>query len=77
MIVPLSDAVASTVPSLFNDIHDRGERCASTTLTASSLTASKIMTSPLVGAICDAAGGACDGGVKAEDAAFWGKGYAK
>jgi hypothetical protein len=50
MIVPVSDAVASTVPSLFNAIHDSGARCASTTLTAFNANVSKMRTSPDVGA---------------------------
>jgi hypothetical protein len=51
MMVPLSEAVARSVPSLFNVIHDSGDRCASTTLMASSFNVSKIRTSPLVGEI--------------------------
>jgi len=50
IIVPVSDAVASKVPSLLSAIHDNGERCASTTFIASNFTASKIKTSPVVGA---------------------------
>lgn len=74
MIVPLSDAVASIVPSLLNVIQDSGERCASTTLTASSLTASNIKTSPDVGGTCVEFGGACEGGAVEEAAAFCGNG---
>jgi hypothetical protein len=50
MIVPVSEAVASNVPSLFNAMQDNGARCASTTFIASSLYASNIITSPDVGA---------------------------
>lgn len=49
IIVPLSDAVARSVPSPLRVIHANGERCASTTLMASSFRVSKIKTSPLVG----------------------------
>lgn len=49
MIVPLSEAVARSVPSLLSVIHANGDRCASTTLIASSFKVSKIKTSPLVG----------------------------
>lgn len=59
--MPLSEAVARRVPSLLRAIQDRGERWASTTLMASSFTASKRRTSPLVGAMCVAPGGAWDG----------------
>ena len=72
MIVPLSEAVARSVPVLLIVIHESGERCASTTLQASSLNVSKRRTLPLVGAMCVALGGIWDGGVKEEDAAFWG-----
>ena len=58
MMVPLSDAVARRVPSLLRAMHKSGERCASTTLMASSFTASKRRTSPLVGGMCVAPGGA-------------------
>lgn len=51
IMVPFSDAVASSVPSLFSATQDRGELCASITLTASILVASYISTSPLVGAM--------------------------
>lgn len=51
MMVPLSEAVAKSVPSLFRVIHDNGDRCASTTLIASSFNVSKMSTSPLVGEI--------------------------
>lgn len=49
MIVPLSEAVARSVPSPFSVIHANGDRWASTTLIASSFKVSKIKTSPLVG----------------------------
>ncbi len=58
MMVPLSEAVARRVPSLLSAMQDRGERWASTTLIASSLTASKRRTSPLVGGMWLAPGGA-------------------
>ena len=70
MMVPLSEAVASRVPASLMAMHDKGDRWASTTLIASSLSASKMRTSPLVGAICVAPGGACDGGAKEDGAAF-------
>ena len=74
MIVPLSEAVARSVPASLTIMQERGERCASTTLIASSLRVSKRRTSPLVGAMCVLPGGACDGGAKDEGAAFWGRG---
>lgn len=77
MIVPLSEAVASFVPSLLKAMHERGDLCASTTFIASSLIVSKIMTSPDVGAICALFGGACEGGAKDDSADFRGKGYAR
>lgn len=58
MIVPLSEAVARRVPASFTVMNDKGERCASTTFMASSLTVSNRRTSPLVGAMCVAPGGA-------------------
>ena len=58
MMVPLSDAVARMVPSLLSTIHDNGDRCASTTLIASSLTVSNSRTSPVVGTMCVLLGGA-------------------
>jgi len=72
--VPLSEAVARRVPSLLRAMQDSGERCASTTLMASSLTASKRRTSPLVGAMCVAPGGACDGRDIDGGGSFWGRG---
>ena len=74
MIVPLSEAVARRVPASFTVMHDRGERCASTTLIASSFRVSNKRTSPLVGAIYVTPGGAWDGGAKDEGAAFCGSG---
>lgn len=74
MMVPLSEAVARIVPSLLNAMHDKGDLCASTTLTASSFTASKIRTSPDVGGTWVAFGGACEGGAKEVAAAFCGNG---
>lgn len=75
MIVPLSEAVASKVPSLFSAMSAKGERWASMTLIASSLTASKIRTSPVVGETWVVPGGAC-AGVFAAAGAFCGRGYA-
>jgi hypothetical protein len=75
MMVPFSEAVANRVPSLFSAMQDRGELCASITFTASSLVASYIKTSPLVGAVWSDLGGACDGGWKVAGAAFVGRGY--
>jgi len=74
MIVPLSEAVASRVPSLFNATQDRGARWASTTLTGCIVIASKITTEPLVTARCGAVGGTCDGGVIADGADLCGRG---
>lgn len=73
-MVPLSEAVARIVPSLLNATHDSGDRCASTTFTASSLTASNNKTSPDVGGTWVLFGGVCEGGAKAEADAFCGKG---
>lgn len=70
MIVPLSEAVARRVPASLTVMHDNGDRWASTTFIASSLSVSKMRTSPLVGATCVALGGACDGGAKVDVAAF-------
>ena len=58
MMVPLSEAVARRVPVLLRVTQESGERWASTTLIASSLTASKRRTSPLVGGMWLAPGGA-------------------
>jgi hypothetical protein len=74
MMVPFSDAVANRVPSLFSAMQDKGELCASITLTASILVASYIRTSPLVGAMWSDLGGACDGGWKVAGAALVGRG---
>jgi hypothetical protein len=48
-MVPLSEDVASSVPSLFNVINESGDRWASTTFIASNLIVSNMSTSPLVG----------------------------
>ena len=77
MIVPLSEAVARIVPALLRVMHERGERWASTTLMASSLRASKRSTSPVVGEICVAPGGAWEGGANEAMGAFWGSGNAR
>lgn len=74
MMVPLSEAVARRVPLLLRVMQERGERWASTTLIASSLRASKRSTSPVVGGMWVAPGGAWDGGAKEEGRAFWGSG---
>lgn len=74
MMVPLSEAVARRVPASFTVMHDKGERCASTTLIASSFKVSNRRTSPLVGEMCVAPGGAWDGGAKDEGGAFCGRG---
>lgn len=74
IIVPLSEAVARRVPASFTVTHDRGERCASTTLIASSFRVSNKRTSPLVGGIYVTPGGAWDGGAKDEGADFCGSG---
>lgn len=70
MIVPLSDAVARRVPALLTTIQERGERCASTTLIASSFRASNRRTSPVVGGICVIPGGAWEGGANEDEMAF-------
>lgn len=49
MMVPLSEAVARSVPVLLRVMQESGDRWASTTLMASSFRASKMRTSPLVG----------------------------
>ena len=70
IIVPLSEAVARSVPALLIVMQERGERWASTTLMASSFRASNIRTEPLVGGMCEPPGGACEGGAKDDGAAF-------
>ena len=77
MIVPVSEAVASNVPSLFNAMQDNGARCASTTFIASSLKASNIITSPDVGATYVDSGGACDGRLSPVSSLGFGNGYAR
>ena len=74
MIVPFSDAVARRVPVLLTTMQERGERCASTTLIASSLSASNRSTSPVVGGICEIPGGAWAGVANEDEIAFWGSG---
>ena len=76
MIVPVSEAVASKVPSLLRAMHDSGARCASTTLSASSLIASNMRTSPDVGATYVDSGGACDGRLSPVSSLGFGNGYA-
>ena len=61
MIVPFSEAVASSVPSLLSAMCDKGLACASIMLICSSFVASYNMTSPLVGAGRLPLGGACGG----------------
>lgn len=73
-MVPLSEAVASKVPVLLTLIQERGERCATTTLTASSFVASNRRTSPVVGLMWVEDGGAWDGVTKLEGRVFWGSG---
>lgn len=51
IIVPFSDAVARSVPSLFTAMQDSGELCAVTMLADSILFASYTKTSPVVGAM--------------------------
>ena len=58
IMVPLSEAVARRVPALLRVMQERGERCASTTLIASSLRASNMRTAPLVGGMWVPPGGA-------------------
>ncbi len=58
MMVPLSEAVARRVPVLLREMQERGERCASATLMASSFRASKSRTSPDVGGMWVEVGGA-------------------
>jgi hypothetical protein len=77
MIVPVSEAVASNVPSLFNATQDNGARCASTTFIASSFKASNIMTSPDVGATYVDSGGACEGRLSPVSSLGFGNGYAR
>lgn len=74
IIVPVSEAVASSVPSLFSAIHDSGARCASTTFSASSLIVSKIKTSPVVGGTKFEGGGACEGRLSPASSLALGKG---
>jgi hypothetical protein len=74
MIVPVSEAVASRVPSLFRAMQDSGARCASTTFRASSFSASKIKTSPVVGGTKVEGGGACDGRLSAVSSRGFGNG---
>jgi hypothetical protein len=76
MIVPVSEAVASKVPSLFKAMQDNGARCASTTFKASSFKASNIKTSPDVGATYVEGGGACDGLLSPVSSRGFGSGYA-
>lgn len=77
IIVPLSEAVARSVPSPLSAMHASGERCASMTLIASSFKVSKIKTSPLVGETWVVPGGACAGGLNGVGGAFCGRGYAR
>ena len=74
IMVPLSEAVARRVPASLTAMHERGDRCASTTFIASSLMVSNRRTSPLVGATWVVPGGACAGGAKDDGAAFCGRG---
>lgn len=65
MIVPVSEAVASNVPSLFKAMQESGERCASMTLTAFRVRVSKMRTSPEVGGTYVERGGAWGGRLSA------------
>lgn len=76
MIVPVSEAVARRVPSLFNAMQDSGARCAPTTLMAFSDNVSKMRTSPEVGATYVGPGGAWDGRLSAVSSRGFGIGYA-
>jgi hypothetical protein len=76
IIVPVSEAVASKVPSLFRAIQDNGARWASTTFNALSSTASKIKTDPDVGATYVESGGAWDGRLSPVSSLGLGNGYA-
>ena len=76
-MVPVSDAVASNVPSLFSAIHDRGARCASITFTAFNDFASNMRTSPDVGATYGESGGAWAGLLSPVSSLGFGNGYAR
>lgn len=76
MIVPVSLAVASKVPSLFRHMEQSGERCASMTFTALSVNVSKTSTSPVVGGTYVDCGGAWDGLRASESSRGLGSGYA-
>lgn len=76
MIVPVSLAVASKVPSLLRHMLDNGETWASMRLTTLSVRVSNMMTSPDVGATWVDCGGACDGLLESESSRGLGKGYA-
>lgn len=65
-MVPLSEAVARSVPSVLRATCESGDLCASTTFTASSLRASKRRTSPVKGAGWPEVGGAWEGGENGE-----------
>jgi hypothetical protein len=77
IIVPVSEAVANNVPSLFNAMHDKGARCASTTLSASNFKVSNIRTSPVVGGTKLEGGGACEGRLSPVSSLALGRGYAR
>lgn len=77
MIVPLSEAVARRVPSLFKVTDERGDLWASTTLIASSFSVSNIRASPVVGDTWVVPGGVWAGGAKDEGGALCGRGYAR
>ncbi len=76
IMVPVSDAVAKSVPSLLRAMQDKGALCASTTFKASSFRASNIRTSPEVGATKVDRGGACDGRLSPVSSLGFGSGYA-
>lgn len=76
IIVPVSLAVASIVPSLLRHMQHKGERWASITLTAFSVRVSNTKTSPDVGTMYVDCGGACDGRLASESSRGLGSGYA-
>lgn len=75
-MVPVSLAVARSVPSLLRHMHERGERWASITFTAFSVKVSNTSTSPDVGGTYVDCGGACDGRLLSDSSLGLGNGYA-
>lgn len=74
--MPVSDAVASNVPSLLSAIQESGARWASTTFTAFNSIVSNMRTSPVVGATYVERGGACVGRLSPVSSRGFGSGYA-